>query len=73
MVRLLPEPLAVLDDWAAQQPDKPSRPEAIRRLIELGLKMRPEPPAQDGAPDGSTRTDWPDLAAAVQDAKKEKG
>lgn len=38
MVRLLPDPLAALDEWAAHQPDTPSRPEAIRRLIELGLK-----------------------------------
>ena len=32
-VRLLPGPLADLDAWIARQPDKPSRPEAIRRLI----------------------------------------
>jgi hypothetical protein len=38
-VRLLDAPLAKLDRWIAQQgePDL-SRPEAIRRLIELGLK-----------------------------------
>jgi hypothetical protein len=27
-----------IDAWAARQPDKPSRSEAIRRLVELGLK-----------------------------------
>jgi hypothetical protein len=27
-----------LDAWIAQQDDKPSRPEAIRRLIEAALK-----------------------------------
>jgi hypothetical protein len=37
LVRLQAEPLERLDDWAAQQQDKPSRPEAIRRLIDLGL------------------------------------
>ena len=38
-VRLLDEPLSVLDGWISRQkePDL-SRPEAIRRLVELGLK-----------------------------------
>ncbi|SHN66544.1 hypothetical protein [Bradyrhizobium erythrophlei] len=38
-VRLLDGPLAVLDAWIAKQkePDL-SRPEAIRRLVEIGLK-----------------------------------
>jgi hypothetical protein len=27
-----------VDAWAASQPDKPSRSEAIRSLVELGLK-----------------------------------
>jgi hypothetical protein len=31
--------LAELDAWIAQQPDpKPSRPEAIRRLVQLGIQ-----------------------------------
>jgi hypothetical protein len=40
-VRLLDEPLAELDAWIArqEQPDL-SRPEAIRRLVELGLKAK---------------------------------
>ncbi|HWF94048.1 MAG TPA: hypothetical protein VG291_03725 [Xanthobacteraceae bacterium] len=29
--------LASLDAWIARQDDQPSRPEAIRRLVELGL------------------------------------
>jgi metal-responsive CopG/Arc/MetJ family transcriptional regulator len=29
-----------LDDWRKKQDDLPSRPEAIRRLIELGLKVK---------------------------------
>lgn len=37
-VRLQPEALVGLDRWIAGQNDQPSRPEAIRRLIELGLK-----------------------------------
>jgi hypothetical protein len=31
---------ATVDKWAAQQPDEPSRSEAIRRLVELGLTIR---------------------------------
>jgi hypothetical protein len=37
-VRLQPPALALLDAWIAGQDDKPSRPEAIRRLIEQALK-----------------------------------
>jgi hypothetical protein len=36
-VRLAPELRANVDKWAAEQPDKPSHSEAIRRLVELGL------------------------------------
>jgi hypothetical protein len=40
-VRILDEPLAVLDAWIAKQRDPDlSRPEAIRRLVELGLKVK---------------------------------
>ena len=39
-VRLLPEPLAALDAWIACQHAPMSRPEAIRRLVELGLKAK---------------------------------
>jgi hypothetical protein len=40
-VRLLKAPLAKLDDWIARQgEDDLSRPEAIRRLVELGLKAK---------------------------------
>jgi hypothetical protein len=37
-VRLERSSLTRLDDWRRNQPDLPTRPEAIRRLIELGLK-----------------------------------
>ena len=45
--RLSDEFIANLDAWAVQQPDKPTRSEAIRRLVELGLtvKKRPKQPA----------------------------
>ncbi|WP_283809625.1 ribbon-helix-helix protein, CopG family [Bradyrhizobium manausense] len=38
--RLSDEFMARLDEWAAHQPDMPSRSEAIRRLVELGLKAK---------------------------------
>jgi hypothetical protein len=28
------------DEWAAHQPDMPSRSEAIRRLVEMALKRK---------------------------------
>jgi hypothetical protein len=38
-VRMLERPLATLDAWIAKQKDPDlTRPEAIRRLVELGLK-----------------------------------
>ena len=40
VVRMQPAPLSDLDGWAASQNDKPTRAEAIRRLVELGLKVK---------------------------------
>lgn len=37
MVRIQPEMAANLDNWRRKQDDLPGRPEAIRRLIEIGL------------------------------------
>jgi metal-responsive CopG/Arc/MetJ family transcriptional regulator len=39
-VRLQPNLLAPIDAWATSQEDEPGRSEAIRRLIELGLKAK---------------------------------
>jgi len=39
-IRLSDEFLANVDAWAAAQEDQPSRSEAIRRLVELGLNVR---------------------------------
>jgi hypothetical protein len=41
VVRMQPDPLAALDGWIEKQkePDL-TRPEAIRRLVELGLKAK---------------------------------
>jgi hypothetical protein len=32
--------MASLDAWAARQDDVPSRSEAIRRLVDIGLKAK---------------------------------
>jgi hypothetical protein len=37
-VRLPPDQLSALDSWIEHQPDELTRPEAVRRLIERGLK-----------------------------------
>jgi hypothetical protein len=39
-VRLAVTSLQVIDDWRRKQDDLPGRPEAIRRLVELGLKVK---------------------------------
>jgi hypothetical protein len=42
-VRLPPALGADLDKWAGSQADEPTRSEAIRRLVELGLTVKTEP------------------------------
>jgi hypothetical protein len=39
-VRVQSEMAKQLDDWRRKQDDLPGRPEAIRRLVELGLKIK---------------------------------
>jgi hypothetical protein len=39
-VRLQPDLLASVDRWGTTQDDLPGRPEAIRRLVEIGLKAK---------------------------------
>jgi hypothetical protein len=34
------EAIREIDDWRRKQDDLPNRPEAIRRLVELGLKAK---------------------------------
>lgn len=36
-VRVLPPMMKRIDQWAEVQDDRPSRPEAMRRLVEVGL------------------------------------
>jgi hypothetical protein len=40
VVRLQPAPLGALDAWVTKQKDQPTRAEAIRRLVELGLTVK---------------------------------
>ena len=42
LVRLQPEDLAALDAWIAARGDNPSRPEAVRTLIRLGMTAQGE-------------------------------
>lgn len=37
---MTPSELLAIDEWRRKQPDLPSRAEAIRRLIQLGLTTR---------------------------------
>jgi len=39
-VRMSTGILGTIDDWRRKQEDLPGRPEAIRRLVELGLKVK---------------------------------
>ena len=40
VVRMPDEQLEAIDDWIEAQGEKISRPEAIRRLVEIGLKAK---------------------------------
>jgi hypothetical protein len=39
-VRMAIDSLQNIDDWCRKQDDLPGRPRAIRRLVELGLKVK---------------------------------
>ena len=39
-LRLQPDQLAAVDEWAAQHNPRPSRPEAVRRLVSQALKAK---------------------------------
>jgi hypothetical protein len=39
-VMMSSEDVDAIDAWRRRQPDLPSRSEAIRRLVELGLKVK---------------------------------
>jgi hypothetical protein len=39
-IRIPQGKIAAVDTWALTQEDQPSRSEAIRRLVEIGLKVK---------------------------------
>jgi hypothetical protein len=39
-VRMALEAIETIDNWRREQADLPGRPEAVRRLVELGLKAK---------------------------------
>jgi hypothetical protein len=41
LVRIPPTEMLPIDAWISEKGDHVSRPEAIRRLVELGLKQKP--------------------------------
>jgi hypothetical protein len=55
-LRILPDELEALDEWCWKQPDVPSRPEAIRRLLEYALRV---PAARQLPPHLPPRTEEP--------------
>jgi hypothetical protein len=46
-LRLYPNLEQRIDAWASRQPDRPGRPEAIRRLIEFALAIKAKKPNTD--------------------------
>ena len=62
-VRLSPEAGVAVDQWATRQDDKPSRSEAIRRLVELGLTVKTK-----SAPSERQRAALADLASKAIDS-----
>jgi hypothetical protein len=40
LVRIPPAEIEPIDEWISGQKPRPTRPEAIRRLVELGLKAK---------------------------------
>jgi hypothetical protein len=40
LVRIPPAEIEPIDLWISKQKPSPSRPEAIRRLVEIGLKAK---------------------------------
>jgi hypothetical protein len=62
-VRLPPAIAAEVDKWAVSQAGAPTRSEAIRRLVELGLTVKPT-----SAPSERQRAAFADLASKAIDS-----
>ena len=39
-VRVTPEQLRLIIDWGREEPDLPSKPEVVRRMIEFAAKQK---------------------------------
>ena len=67
--RMSDELMARLDTWSADQEDRPSRAEAIRRLVELGLtaKAKWSPVREDEKPRKETKGRARELAGDTLD------
>ena len=63
-VRMLDDRIATVDAWIAMQEDELSRPEAIRRLVELGLTVKSKP----ARPTSASAHRAKELAATVIDS-----
>lgn len=79
-VRLLSEPLARIDAWAAHQVDHPNRPEAIRRLLELALnqatprgRLSEESRAEASAMASKTIDRLTDTSASTKEQERRRG
>jgi hypothetical protein len=65
-IRLSDEFLAKVDTWARKQDDQPGRSEAIRRLVEIGLKSKAE--VSPAVKPGRRAPPPPDVRAAADRA-----
>lgn len=57
--RFQPSLLEAVDEWRKEQPDLPTRPEAVRRLVEIGMgdrapKRRSDSQSELSRPNGRT-------------------
>ena len=51
LIAVTSEFLAAVDNWRAKQPGLPNRSEAVRYLVEVGIKAStPKPPAKKRTP-----------------------
>jgi hypothetical protein len=69
LVRVQPDMAKQLDDWRRKQEDLPGRPEAIRRLVEIGLGSVKVARAQKRSDSPTAR----DLAAVQIDRLADSG
>jgi Arc/MetJ-type ribon-helix-helix transcriptional regulator len=72
-VMMSSEEVEAIDDWRRQRPDLPSRSEAIRRLVEVGLTVKTAGPRkyQDAKRGKDTKRRAGELAGAAIDRMAE--